>query len=156
MTRHDLGNDLTSIVADGTELIIERTFAAPRELVWAMMTSPRHISNWWGPHGTHADVTDMDLRPGGRWRIATPPITFAGEFREVDPPSRFVRTSAPEMPGDGNTVTETLTLSEVDGGTKMVLHATFPSAELLDFVVGTGMAKGVLEQYDRLADLLAA
>lgn len=98
MTRRELGDESTKIVAEGAELTMERVFDAPRELVWAAMTTAGHIHNWWGPHGTYADVREMDVRPGGRWWIGPGEggvgIAFTGEFLEVVPPERLVRTTA--------------------------------------------------------------
>jgi uncharacterized protein YndB with AHSA1/START domain len=159
MTRNQLGDESTSIVAEGSDMTMERVFDAPRELVWTVMTSAEHIHNWWGPHGNHADVQQMDVRPGGRWRIAPADgqgVAFSGEFIEVVEPERFVRTSAPEMGEDGPPAIETVTLEDLGGRTKMIYHARFPSAEVLGFALDQGMTKGVLEQFDRLADLLSA
>jgi uncharacterized protein YndB with AHSA1/START domain len=119
------------------------------------------VHNWWGPHGTYANVEEMDVRPGGRWRIAPAEaghgIAFAGEFLEVVAPERLVRTSAPDMPGmgpEGPPAVETITLEDLDGRTRMVYRGRFPSEEVLDFALSQGMTKGILEQFDRLADLL--
>lgn len=161
MTRQELGDRATSIVAEGTDITMERVFDAPRELVWAAMTTPEHIHNWWGPHGNYAEVQEMDVRPGGKWRIGPPKgsegVAFFGEFLEVVAPERFVRTSSPDMPGmdgDGPPAVETITLAEVGGKTKMVYLGRFPAEEVLEFALAQGMTKGILEQFDRLADLL--
>lgn len=159
MTRQQLGNETTAITTEGAEMVIERVFDAPRELVWAALTSPEHVPNWWGTHGTTAVVTEMDVRPGGRWRIApaTPDrggVAFKGEYLEVVPPERLVRTSSPDMEPNGPPAVETITLEELAGKTTLRHHARFPSAEVLDFALSTGMTKGILEMYDRLADLL--
>jgi uncharacterized protein YndB with AHSA1/START domain len=160
MGRHELGDERARVVAEGDEALMERVFAAPRDLVWTAMTSPGHVPHWWGPHGTTAAVAELDVRPGGRWRIGDEAtVVFGGEFLEVDPPARFVRTSAPETaPGtepEGPPAVETVTFEEVQGGTRMRYHAKFPSDEVLDHAVSVGMAKGILEQFDRLQDLLA-
>jgi uncharacterized protein YndB with AHSA1/START domain len=158
MTRQELGDTSTSIVAEGDELTMERIFDAPRELVWTAMTSAEHVHNWWGPHGTYADVERMEVRPGGRWRIAGSGVAFSGEFLEVDPPARLVRTSAPEMPGvdaGGPPAVETITFDDLgDGRTRMTYHARFPSEEVLGFALDQGMTSGILQQFDRLAELL--
>ena len=161
MTRQELGDASTSIVAEGADLTMQRIFDAPPALVWAAMTSAEHIHNWWGPHGTYAIVEKMDVRPGGKWRIAPAEggegIAFAGEFLEVTEPERLVRTSSPDIPGVGPAgppAVETITFEDLDGKTKMVYHARFPSEEVLSFALAQGMTKGVLEQFDRLAGLL--
>ena len=69
----------------------------------------------------------MDVRPGGRWRIASADggagVAFSGEFLEVVPPARLVRTSAPEMPGVGTggpPAVETISFDDLgDGRTRM-------------------------------------
>ncbi len=79
------------------ELIITREFDAPRDLVWKVWTEPSHIEKWWGPRGFDTKVTDMDLRPGGKWHYvmigpdgAEYPVN--GVFSEVVPPERLVTT----------------------------------------------------------------
>src|SRR5271168_5478580 len=47
------------------EIVVTRILDAPRELVWKAWTNPRHIVEWWGPHGFTMTIHEMDLRPGG-------------------------------------------------------------------------------------------
>jgi uncharacterized protein YndB with AHSA1/START domain len=161
MTRQELGNATTTLVADGAELVMERVFDAPRELVWTALTSPEHIPQWWGPHGTTPTVVEMDVRPGGRWRWIAPPsdgggAPFAGEYLEVVPPERIVRTVILDVEpfNTGPAAVETITLEDLDGRTRLRDHTRFPSDEALSGAVATGMSRGALESYDRLAQLL--
>ena len=48
-----------------TFLNITRTFAAPREKVYAAWTEPEHLKQWWGPEGVTAPVVEIDLREYG-------------------------------------------------------------------------------------------
>jgi len=162
VTRQELGDASTSMTAEGADLTMQRIFEAPRALVWAAVTSAEHVGNWWGPHGTYSIVEEMDVRPGGKWRIAPAPgapgIAFAGEFLEVIEPERLVRTGSPDIPGagpEGPPAVETITFEDLGGRTKMIWHVRFPSEDVLNFSLAQGMTKGVLEQFDRLADLLA-
>ena len=41
---------------DEREIMGTRVFDAPRDLVWAMWTDPKHIAQWWGPRGTSSPV----------------------------------------------------------------------------------------------------
>ena len=52
------------------ELVLTRTFDAPRELVFKVWTDPKHVALWWGPHGFTTIVQEMDVRPGGAWRYS--------------------------------------------------------------------------------------
>src|SRR5687768_10526060 len=97
MTRTDLSNAATTMYADGSGLVIERVFRAWAEGSWATLTTPEHMPQWWGPHGTTTEVVEMDVRAGGRWRWINrypggePP--FPGDYLEVRPGERLVRTS---------------------------------------------------------------
>ena len=51
------------------EIRIERVFDAPRDHVFATMTDPELIPEWWGPNGVTTVVDQMDFRPGGSWRF---------------------------------------------------------------------------------------
>ena len=53
--------------ADTTELVITRIFDAPRELVFECLTTPEHLTHFWGPTGVSAppDRIVVDARPGG-------------------------------------------------------------------------------------------
>ena len=63
-----LGNDTTTVLADGTDFVMERVFDAPRELVWKAITEPERIPHWWGPRDIPMTVEHMDFRVGGTWR----------------------------------------------------------------------------------------
>lgn len=60
----------SSIVAG--ELVIDRIFDAPRELVYRAFTDPDQIAQWFGPVGFSVprDTVDMDVRVGGHQRFA--------------------------------------------------------------------------------------
>lgn len=49
------------------ELIISRTFDAPRELVWRAWTVPEYTMRWWGPKDFTVPSSTIDLRVGGRY-----------------------------------------------------------------------------------------
>src|SRR5271155_1615963 len=51
------------------EIVTMRVFEAPRELVFAAWTEPKHVAQWWGPNGFTNTIYEMDVRPGGVWRF---------------------------------------------------------------------------------------
>ena len=88
------------------ELVLTRVFDAPRELVFKLWTDPKHVAQWWGPHGFTNLVCELDLRPGGAILIdmrgpdgIVYPIT--GVYQEVVRAERLVFTSA-ALDLDGN------------------------------------------------------
>ncbi|HMD55276.1 MAG TPA: SRPBCC domain-containing protein, partial [Phycisphaerae bacterium] len=86
-----------SAPSDDRDFVITRVLSAPRELVFKAWTDPRHMAQWWGPHHFTNSVCEMDVRPGGAYRIVmrSPdgieyPIN--GVFREIAAPERLVMT----------------------------------------------------------------
>jgi uncharacterized protein YndB with AHSA1/START domain len=161
-TRIDRGSTATTaIYSDGGDLTFERTFDAPREKVWEAFTNPDLIPRWWGKHGTTTIVTEMDVRPGGKWRYINraadrEEVAFYGEYLEVDPPRGFKWTFMFDVEGVGPMGgPETFLLEEVDGGTKVTSTGHMGTVEVLEGALATGMVAGGLETWDRLATLLA-
>jgi uncharacterized protein YndB with AHSA1/START domain len=139
-----------------------RLFDAPRHLVFAAMSQPEHITQWWGRlgEGYSVPVCEVDLRPGGKWRFSnrTPKgelATFYGVYREVTPPGRVVFTEIFEPFPDAESVV-TAVLTEENGQTRLTATVLYPSVEIRDMVLRTGMARGAAISYDRLDEVAAA
>jgi uncharacterized protein YndB with AHSA1/START domain len=161
MAIEQLGNERTTAYVDGQDLVMERVFEAPRELVWKVMNDPELVTRWWGPKGYTTTVEEMDVRPGGRWRwinhtTGGEHAPFRGEYLEVVPPERVVRTSYFDVPGfDDRPAIETMILEDLGDRTKVTARSRFPSIEDLEGALAVGMIGGALDSYDRLADVIA-
>jgi uncharacterized protein YndB with AHSA1/START domain len=152
-----------------SELLVERVFDAPRELVWKAWTEPGYLKRWWGPKGFTAPAIEIDLRVGGRYLygMRSPEgqdFWSTGEFREVVPPERIVATDS-FADADGNVVpasdygmtgdwpTEllsTVTFEEIEGRTKLTIREPgVPAGEMRDMAEA-----GWNESLDKLAELL--
>ncbi|SEG76899.1 Uncharacterized conserved protein YndB, AHSA1/START domain [Thermomonospora echinospora] len=155
-----MGSETTTVTTEGTELVMERVFNAPRELVWAAFTEAEHVRRWWGPKGTTVTVVEMDVRPGGTWRYVThgpdgQDAPFKGEYLEVVPNERIVRTFVFDVePFNDHSAVETLTFEDLGGRTKVSTRSRYSSREALDGALAAGMEQGATETYDRLADIL--
>jgi uncharacterized protein YndB with AHSA1/START domain len=144
------------------EIVLTRLFDAPRELVLEVMSKPEHVREWWGRlgDGYSVPVCEIDFRVGGKWRFVNRhpqgEAAFYGEYREIDPPKRVVFTEIFEpFPDTVSVVTSVLT-EEGDGSkTRFTTTVRYPSREVRDMVMGTGMARGAGLSYDRMEDLLA-
>ena len=142
------------------EIQLTRLFDAPRHLVFEAMTKPEHVKRWWGCLGDDytVPVCEIDLRPGGKWRFVNRhpngEVAFYGEYREITPPSRVVFTEIFEQFPDTVSVV-TAELTEEGGKTRLTATVRYPSLEVRDMVISTGMAKGAGISYDRLEDLVA-
>ena len=158
MPVQQLGNERTKAYADGQELVMERIFDAPRELVWNVMNDPERVTNWWGPRGYTTTVVEMDVRPGGRWRwinhtTGGEDAPFKGEYLEVVPLEKIVRTEIFDAPGfDDRAAIDTITFEDLGGRTKVVARSRFPSIEDLEGALAMGMIGGALDTYDRIAE----
>jgi uncharacterized protein YndB with AHSA1/START domain len=142
------------------EIRLTRLFDAPRRLVFEAMTKPEHVKRWWGclGEGYSVPVCEIDLRPGGAWRFVNRhpkgEVAFHGEYREITPPSRVVYTEIfEEFPDTVSVVTAELT--EEGGKTRLTATVRYPSLQVRDAVLATGMAVGAGISYDRLEDLVA-
>jgi uncharacterized protein YndB with AHSA1/START domain len=140
------------------EIRIERVFEAPRERVFAAMTDPALIPQWWGPYRTTTEVDVMDVRAGGSWRFVArsedgSTTAFRGTYREITPPERIVQTFEWEgMPG--HVSVETMTLEDLGGRTKLTTVSTFHTTEERDGMLASGMEGGMNETFERLDALL--
>ena len=78
--------DLTVELSGDHEIVMSRSFNAPRELVYAVHTQPEHLAHWWG-RGNPLDI-EMDFRVGGTYRFVEhadgDAHGFRGEFREIE------------------------------------------------------------------------
>ena len=161
MAVQQLGNDTTTVFADGAEFVMERIFDAPRELVWKALTEPERIPRWWGPGNTPMTVERMDVRVGGTWRwvahTADGDAPFTGEYLEIVPPERLVNTEIFDVEpfNAGGAAIVTQTLEDIGGRTRLVSRSRFPSAEALQGALATGMVRGAIESWDRLAEEIA-
>jgi uncharacterized protein YndB with AHSA1/START domain len=142
-----------------TEIRITRLFDAPRRLVFEAMTKPEHVRRWWGilDEGYSVPVCEIDLRVAGKWRFVgrTPSgdiPAFYGEFREIVPPERVVQTECYEPFPDACSLV-TMLLAEENGKTRITVTSVYPSKEVRDMVLQTGMEKGAALSYDRLEDV---
>lgn len=146
------------LTPDQRELVITRTFDAPRELVFKAWTDPEHALKWWGPRSHPTTRVEMDVRPGGRWRKCLrstesgEELWNGGMFREITPPSRLVFTFAWEQEGErGLETVITVDFTEHNGKTRMTFRQTpFQSIEERD-----GHHGGWSSSFDRLDELLA-
>jgi uncharacterized protein YndB with AHSA1/START domain len=77
---------------------------------------------------------------------------FYGVYREIVPPDRIVQTECFEPYPDGESVVTTL-FTEENGKTRLTVTAAYPSKDVRDMVLKTGMEKGAAASYDRLEEV---
>ena len=139
-----------------TEIHMTRVFDAPKRLVIKAMTTPELVKRWMGGKRAIVTSTEHDLRPGGRYRNAFKThdgfeFAFVGTYHEVTDDRLVFEEQFEGQPG-GSQITTTFT--EVAGKTTMTMVMKFPTQELRDMVLKTGMTEGAGESYDELEKLL--
>jgi len=113
------------------EVTLTRMIDAPRALVWAAWTEPKHMAQWWGPHHFTNPVCEMDVRPGGKLmsNIKAPVCTvypMPGICAEVIKPQRLRFTAYAEgLDGTRYLESDTVVTFEEQGGrTKLTVKAS--------------------------------
>src|SRR5205823_2740343 len=147
-------DDMKVAKSGARELVITRTFNAPRALVYEALTKAEHVQRWWGPHQYGPVTAVSDFRAGGRYRFAqgSPQgeVAFSGEIRESSP-ERIVYTEEFEaMPGHEAVVT--VTLEARDSKTLVTVTSVYQSREDRDAVISSGMEWGARLSYLQLDD----
>ncbi len=150
------------------EVVVTRTFHAPRALVYRAWTEPELMQRWLiGLPGWTMPVCEMDPRVGGRfrwvWRSEEDGSQFGfhGVFQEVDPPARIRHTQNFDAGNLGGSMTEsgeaivTLSLDERNGITTARTRIAYASKAARDAAVATGMTDGMEMSYQKLDGLLA-
>lgn len=147
------------------ELVLTRTFDAPRELVFRAFSTCEHLSHWWGPRAWPMEECAMDFRVGGVWHYCLRGPEEGDEswgravFDEIVEPERIAYTDAfsdaegqidEEMPQTRSTVE----LADAEGGTRLTLRAEYPTSADLRQVLDMGMVAGITETFDRLDEHL--
>ena len=158
-----MSNQLSVTTPSDLEIVLTRTFNAPRDLVWEAMSKPELLKQWlFGPPGWSMTECEDDLRVGGqfRWAWSGPAgaaMAMHGVYREVNPPERIVRTETFDFGCDvqAGEQLSTLVLAEDRGKTNLTLTVLYDSKEARDGALASGMEKGVAAGYDRLEEMLA-
>jgi uncharacterized protein YndB with AHSA1/START domain len=143
------------------EIVITRAFRAPAHIVFEAWTKPELVKRWWAPRSRGVTVIECeaDLRPGGAYRYVLGSgeaklFAFFGKYLEIARPTRLVYTQSFEpVPGEA---VVTVSFEERDGSTTLVAHELYPSKEVLDGALASGMEDGMRETYEQLDELVAS
>jgi uncharacterized protein YndB with AHSA1/START domain len=143
------------------DIVMTRTFDAPRDLVFEAHTKPELVKRWLtGPPPWEIVVCEIDLRAGGKfryvWRNPTngTEMGMGGVYREIVAPERIVSTEKFDDPWYEGEAVGTLLLTEENGRTTLTNIVTYSSREARDGVLASGMASGVEISYDKLEKMV--
>jgi uncharacterized protein YndB with AHSA1/START domain len=162
-------------MSENNELVISRTFNAPRDIMFKVWSEVEHLKNWWGPKDLEIVSAKLDFRPGGMFHYcmrAPEGFEMWGKFvyHEIEAPEKivFVNSFSDE---DGNVVRapfsgsfpleiqNILTFTENDGKTTLTLRGGPINAneEERSFFNGMfdSMNQGFAGTFDQLEQYLA-
>jgi uncharacterized protein YndB with AHSA1/START domain len=142
------------------EVVVTREFDAPRRLVFDALTTPDLLKRWYGPSGWSLVVCEIDLKVGGAFRFVSrradgKDIGQRGVYREIAAPERLVNTEWWEDWNPGEVLVTTV-LREQGGKTALTSTSLFPSQEVRDIILKSGLQQGATELYDKLDECLAS
>jgi uncharacterized protein YndB with AHSA1/START domain len=144
------------------EVVITRSFNAPRELVWACHTRADLVQRWLlGPPGWTMPTCEIDLRVGGRyryvWRDANGvEMDMGGVFRDVVAPERLVASELFDTDWTGGETLVTQCFTESGGMTMLTMTTLYSSAAARKAALKTGFSDGMEMSYARLDTVLAS
>lgn len=163
--------DLASFAADrvteaqllnDTQARISRVIRGSADHVWRAHHDPALMQRWLlGPDGWTMPVCHVAANVGDHYRYEWESADghqrfgFEGELLESTAPYREV-TSERMIGTEGPSTRNELTLTPVDHGTLLTLLITYPSKELRDMILATGMTAGMEASYARLERELLA
>ena len=142
------------------ELVMTRVFHAPPATVFDALTKPELVRRWYGPAGWSLVVCDIDLRVDGAWRFVSrrpdgKQIGQRGVYREIVRPERLVNTESWEDWNPGELLVTT-TLKEQDARTTLAITLLFPSQDVRDMLIKSGMTNDAAAVYDKLEDCVTS
>ena len=158
------GGGTLKVIANGDrEILMTRTFNAPRKLVWHAFTEPGLLKRWLlGPPGWELAVCEMDFRVGGKYRNVWRregdgyEMGMGGVYREIVAPERIVATEKFDEAWYPGEAVGTIVLTEQSGKTLLTQTLLYESREARDGVLKSPMEQGLVMTYNRLAELLAS
>jgi len=155
-----MSNALHLTVPEGLPFIdLEREFDHPVAEVFQAHKDPDLVAQWLRPRRLRLSVEQYDFRTGGSYRYThTGPDgvdhVFSGVFHAVRKDDVAIQTF--EYDGYPDVVSiEFLTFEDLDGRTRLSVHAVYPTMEARDGMAQSGMEGGLSEAYEQLDELLA-
>lgn len=149
-------------ILSDTQVRVARVIRGSVEQVWRAHHDPELMKKWLlGPDGWTMPVCEVATEVSQSYRYEWEETAtgqrfgFVGELLESAPPRRAV-TSELMIGMEGPGTTNEMTLTPVTGGTLLSLLITYPSAEVRDMVLATGMTGGMETSYARLEEELAS
>ncbi len=154
-------SDMTLKAQGDREIVVVRSFNAPRDLVYDAFTKPELVQRWMlGTDGWSMPVCTIDFKVGGKGRYEwkSPDgqhgMALSTEFVEIARPTRIVHKEVFDGTPQPVESIITSTFAETAGRTTMTMVIRYPSPEVRDFMLKSGMEHGMSQSFQRLAGII--
>jgi uncharacterized protein YndB with AHSA1/START domain len=109
------------------QIVMTEEVPAPIERAWVARFEPLYLAQWWRPRGYVNPIVEVDLAPGGRWRISQRDpqgneFAFYGRFEVVEEPQIAVQSFTSELFPDVPSTLTTEFVSSSDGTVVTTTH----------------------------------
>lgn len=151
---------LTITTPGDRQIVIVRSFDAPRDLVFLCYSRPELLRCWYGLPDWTMTVCEIDFWVGGKWRFVTrAPSGYEmgsqGIYTGIVAPERIDQTETYDQDWTGGETTQTLVLTEHQGVTTSTTTVTYSSPEARAGAAASPMAEGMEIGFKRLDAALA-
>lgn len=150
------------------EIVINRSFDAPRKKVWQAWTEADQIEQWWGPRGFTTRVDKLEFQPGGEFIYVMldgddNEYPSVGIFKEIVEPERIIATDEfgdsdenekAALEGLPTGMVNTTSFDDVGGQTKVTISIMHQSVEDRKKHAEMGVIDGFNQQLDKLEEYL--
>ena len=151
---------LTITTPGDRQIVVSRSFDAPRDLVFLCYSKPELLRRWYGMPDWTTHICEIDFRVGGKWRLGqrSPDgyeLASQGLYTAIVAPERIEQTEFYDDNWTQGGTVNVLTLTEANGVTTATMTITFTTPEARAAAAASPMAVGMEIGFKRLDAVLA-
>jgi len=126
----------TSSTHDERRLVIKRVILANPERIFDAWTQPQLLTQWWGPKNVTCPSAEIDLRVGGRYRIANQmsdgsTVWITGIFEEIDRPKKLAYSWSTSLQRQACERVSIFLEPQEDATQITIVHENIPTQQLV-------------------------
>ncbi len=145
--------------AGSHQIVVTEEFAAPPALVFRAYTEPELMQQWLGPHGYTMTMEEFELRDAGRWHYTHidpegNAYGFRGVFHGTPTLEAGIVQTFEFLGMPGHVSLDCASFEATETGTLLRTNSIFQTVEDRDGMLESGMAEGMQQGYEQLAELL--
>lgn len=153
--------DLRVAALGDRDIVVTRTFDAPRAVLFDAWTKPEMLKAWFGgPRDWTLETCEIDLGPGGAYRFVArrsdgKQMGWGGVYRDCMAPERIVFTELFDEPWYSGEALIMMVLTDQGRRTTLTSTMLYDTEDVRDSVLAGPMQQGIAENFLRLDEFLA-